>query len=327
MPDKDLLKVKLSEASAPLYAVLDGAKFDDLPSLLFDHDFKHKPLYLDMGSEGREVAKTAPQFVRFDRWDYWENNLTPAQRIEALLDEVIDAPSAAVFWVYSGEPKTLFRHLRTINNVMIPRDADTPPMPDPLDPEGETHGNTATHQQVLFRHADANVIAQVIPELGLHRLPRFFGPASAVIAAPDAEWGMGEEVMMFNNPGGPYNAKHRMALSERTMERIEARRVEVLRFNVMIAMKDALPEKTANIDQGRLYRMVEKSQLAAADIGITSALGVELWTYFALKTQGKSLTHPKVQKHFQYSVKPDQTMIDLGQKIAELNHVDIDEVV
>jgi len=35
----DALKKALAETDIPLYAVLDGAQFEDLPGLLFDHDF------------------------------------------------------------------------------------------------------------------------------------------------------------------------------------------------------------------------------------------------------------------------------------------------
>ena len=300
MTDKKTLKAALAKAAAPLYAVLDGAQFDDLPGLLFDHDFKHKPLYMDMGSEDREIAKTAPQFVRFDKWDYWENDLTPAQRAESLVD-ILELPASAVFWACPGEPKLLFRHLRTINYIMIPRDADTPPLPDPLDPDAAPDGNSATHQRVLFRHADANVIAQVVPELGEHRLPRFFGPAVNIICAPDAEWGMGEEVMTLTNPGGDWNPKQMLTLSERTMARIDERRLASLRMKTVFHLGKTYPAYVKPMDKKALYEFVLKCDRCADELGIEDDTGFESFAELALLTKGSILSdkalHERIKAH------------------------------
>ena len=65
--------------------------------------------------------------------------------------------------------EALFRHLRQWNMVLIPR--TTPPSDAGEDP---------THELVLFRHADANVLAQTLPALDPPCAARFFGPARAV---------------------------------------------------------------------------------------------------------------------------------------------------
>lgn len=326
MTDENTLKAAIAKASAPLYAVLDGAQFDDLPGLLFDHDFKHKPLYMDMGSEDKEVAKTAPQFVRFDKWDYWENDLTPAQRAESLID-ILELPASAVFWASHAEPKLLFRHLRTINYIMIPRDADTPPLPDPLDPDAAPDGNTATHQRVLFRHADANVIAQVVPELGEHRLPRFFGPADSIICKPDAEWGMGEEVLTLESPGGEWNAKQMVTLSERTMARIEVRRVEILRFNVGEFLRDMLPDETDNMSDKDVYDYVIRTEASAEDIGISSMDGLSMWAYLSMRSHEASLTDKKLREYFGYQLHPNDALIAMSKKIIDMNPVRIEDLL
>ena len=322
----DALKDALGAAQAPLYAVLDGAKFDDLPDLLFDNDFSHKPLYRDMGSEVREVAQTTPQFVRFDKWDYWENALSPAQRLDALL-EIVDDTSAAVFWECEGEPKRLFRHLRTINNVMIPRDADTPPMPDPLDPEGETFGNTATHQQVLFRHADANVMAQVLPVLSPKQLTRFMGPAQAVIFAPEEEWLMEGEVVRIENPKDTYNPNHPLKLSGEDMDAIEARRANILRYNVMSFLRDMLPDETEGMIDKDLYDYVVRTESSAEDIGISSLDGLSMWAYLSIRSNETSLTHPKFREYFGYQLHPNDALIAMSKKIIDMNPVRIEDLL
>ena len=329
MSDQSDVKLNLRSvltSQAPVYVVLDGAKFDNLPELLFDNDFAYKPLYRDMGSELRDIERTTPQFVRFDKWDYWENNLTAEQRLERLLD-VVDDLSAAVFWAYDGEPKTLFKHLRTINNIMIPRDADTPPMPDPLDPDGETFGNTTTHQQVLFRHADANVMAQVLPCLSDPQITRIMGPADGVIFAPDPEWASGEDIMTVTNPKDTYNSTHPLKLNNPDMDGIERKRAEVMRFNLFAAVQAAFPKKTAQMEPDIVFKFIEKSEIVGITLGITSTIALELWIFLAFKTDGKSLTHPKVKRHFQYALNPDETMVELGTKVIDMEVVNIEEVL
>ena len=290
MPERDAVKVKLSDATAPLYAVLDGAKFEDLPSLLFDNDFSHKPLYHNTGSELREVEMTVPHLVRFDTWKYWENDLSSAQRLDALLGLMEDL-SAAVFWEYEGEVKYLFRHLRTINYVMIPRDADTPPMPDPLDPEGDTFGNTNTHQQVLFRHADANVMAQVLPVLSSKQLSRFMGPARAVIFAPNAEWRLEETVIRVDNPKDTYNTTHPLKLSQSEMDMIERRRIEVRRWRTVAFLKQDFDDTDPKIDEQFLYQITVNSEASANEIGIESEINMWLWAWLSLISDEASLNH------------------------------------
>ena len=307
----DALKDALGAAQAPLYAVLDGAKFDDLPDLLFDNDFSHKPLYRDMGSEVREVAQTTPQFVRFDKWDYWENALSPAQRLDALL-EIVDDTSAAVFWEYEGEPKRLFRHLRAINNVIIPRDADTPPMPDPLDPEGETFGNTATHQQVLFRHADANVMAQVLPVLSPKQLTRFMGPAQAVIFAPEEEWLMEGEVVRIENPKDTYNPSHPLKLSQIDMDAIDEQRLAGQRRSTMQFLRKQAPEYCKRYNDKDLYDLVFIWEMAGEDIGLEEDEAYRAWSLLAVLSDGNTVKDPKLRQRFSEShKKPDQLVTDI----------------
>jgi len=355
----------------PLYAVIDGARFSDLPGLLFDHDMSHLPLYRDTGSESREVERTVPQFVRFDRWDHWENDLTPVQRLsnwlevmhEAVAEEDeaqdVDArtpDSACVFWVHTSPAKPLFRHLRTINTVLIPRDENNPPPeldwndPDtpeileeldkaraaPDAPAGLLQdGGTQTHQSVLFRHADAGVIAQVTPELGQDRLARLLGPAHGLLCAPEEDWADPDwtdktELMRVDNPGTPDTwsrqtplGRTRLQLSERTMDRIAARREAVLRSDIIEFLRDMSPEETKTMEDRTLLKKVIEAERTADEIGISSKVGYEMWAYFALMTKGQSLYDPDVRAYFIASEPPNEKMDSLGRRLLELEKVTI----
>ena len=307
-------------SQTPIYAVLDGAKFDNLPELLFDNDFAYKPLYRDMGSELRDIERTTPQFVRFDKWDYWENELSPAQRLERLLD-VIDDLSAAVFWAYDGEPKTLFKHLRTINNIMIPRDADTPPMPDPLDPDGETFGNTTTHQQVLFRHADANVMAQVLPCLSDPQITRIMGPADGVIFAPDPEWASGEDIMTVTNPKDTYNSTHPLKLNNPDMDGIEKRRLISLKYSTRRFLRKKFPDHVKHLNDQELYKQINDLDDQAESFDLDEYEYAEKYIISMLlignNSDQKAAFHEKLKNNFNRDMEIshlyDMVLAELGQ--------------
>jgi len=313
------LKAKLLDSKSPLYAVLDGAQFDDLPTLLFDNDFAHKPLYLDMGSEDRKIAQTAPQLVRFDTWEYWENDKTPQERLEALLD-LLPQSSAAVFWEFTGDSRFLYRHLRTINNIMIPRDEDTPPMPDPLDPEGKTFGNTEFHEQVLFRHSDANVMAQVLPEMDELQLGRILGPADAVIFLPSEGWG--ETVMRFEMPDlSPQTyakiKRKPLQLNNPTMDRIGNKNLNGSRRKIMSYLRDVAKDETADMSDDDLLQTVLKCEKAGDKLGLKSEKTHGTYAYLAVLTNGMTLTDPDVTGYISESPHPDRAVHDIMEQMSK----------
>ena len=318
MSNIDALKASLLEATHPIYAVLDGAQFDDLPALLFDNDFAHKPLYLDMGTEKRDIALTAPQLVRFDKWKYWENEKTAEERLDLLLS-LLPETSAVVFWEYEGDSKLLFRHLRTINNIMIPRDEDTPPMPDPMDPEGETYGNTEYHEQVLFRHSDANVMAQVLPEMDEYQLGRILGPAQAVIFAPEVDWGAG--VMRFDAPNLSLETltqikRKPLQLNKPTMDRIGNKNLIGSRHKIMRYLRDVAADETSDISDDDLYKLVIECEKAGDKLGLKSEKTHGTYAYLAVLTNGMVLTDLDVTGYISQSPHPDRAVHDIMEQMS-----------
>ena len=319
MSDTNAIKARLLQANYPLYAVLDGAQFDDLPAMLFDNDFAHKPLYLDMGSEKRDIALTAPQLVRFDTWNYWENDKTAQERLERLLS-LLPQTCAAVFWEYEGDSKLLYRHLRTINNIMVPRDEDTPPMPDPLDPEGETFGNTEFHEQVLFRHADANVMAQVLPEMDELQLGRILGPAKAVIFAPTEDWGDG--AISFE---APELSKQTLAeikrkplqLNKPTMDRIGNKNLMGSRRKIVRYLRKVAKDETADMSDDALYKVVLKCEKTGNELGLKSEKTHGTYAYLAVLTNGMTLTDPEVKGYISESPHPDRAVHDIMAQLSK----------
>ena len=100
-----------------------------------------------------------------------------------------------------------------------------------------------------------------------------------------------------------------------------------MRFNLFVAVQAAFPKKTAQMEPDIVFKFIEKSEMVGITLGITSTIALELWIFLAFKTDGKSLTHPKVKRHFQYALNPDETMVELGTKVIDMDVVNIEEVL
>ena len=87
----------LDHKSAPVFAVLDGAQFDNLPQELLLGDFVSRPLYLDRGDNNPELIITAPHMVWLDERPEKITGRAPQDTIPALLALIANRP-AAVFW-------------------------------------------------------------------------------------------------------------------------------------------------------------------------------------------------------------------------------------
>ena len=217
LADPTMLREHLLRAKAHLYAVMDGAQFDDLPAELAARGLSFRPLYLDRGESERERA--ALQLVSLGEPS------GAAGAIDAVLELTASRP-ATVFWECPAGPDAIYRHLRTINMALIPKGTDADeadgaaastaetevivPRQDgsryglsaapnagaasvfpPASAEPEESGSEAageTHEFVLFRHGDANVMAQVLPALNGAQFARLLGPATAISFAPDPKW-------------------------------------------------------------------------------------------------------------------------------------------
>lgn len=185
------LHEQLLKVNEPIFAVLDGAQFDDLPSSLLDGDFVHKPLYKPDNVVNRDQIRTAPQLVWLDHaavTTIRPRDITSIPRDGKINEEILDRlftligdKPAAVFWQCAAGCDVLFRHLRGINMVLLPREAL------PLD---EQRHIPESHAPALFRHADANVMSQVLPALSPELFARLLGPADAIRFVPDNVWSL-----------------------------------------------------------------------------------------------------------------------------------------
>jgi Domain of unknown function (DUF4123) len=187
------------------FAVIDAAHFDDLQSQLKSLALPFTPLFLDERDENALAA--GPHLVPLSDRD-------AAKAIATLCAE----KPAVVWWVWPDEGEAtqgnLVRHLRGINMAEIPVDRydSDPALPGDdggtaaalaaakaeaaahsHEHEGHDHGHDhppfvppVRYELVLFRHADANVMAMLLPLLDADQVSRLFGKASGlVLDAPD----------------------------------------------------------------------------------------------------------------------------------------------
>jgi hypothetical protein len=230
-PQADLLKTILQIVADPgrrVYAVLDGARFDDLPLDLAAQGIAHRSLYKNV--QDIELVRAGPWLIDpyhgFDATlNVWGglpmdgDGLSPiaydtsaamdANSIEAgpvafhasggradlraQLEQIVaingELP-AAVFWIGDAmlTEAALWRHLRTINMVLIPKE-HVEEMPIEFRENMRLQGGSdpaKTPTPVMFRHVDGNVLAQVLPVMDGAQFSRFFGLAKELLfLAPD----------------------------------------------------------------------------------------------------------------------------------------------
>lgn len=147
----------LAAMPGPRFAVLDGALYSDLRGELADRSVAAVSLFRD--HPDHDVENAGP----------WMATLDGPEATKAVLELSLEANRASgVFWSCPGGEAVLLQHLRTINMVLLPA-------PD-----------VKSHQAVMFRHWDPNVLAMVLGVLDKVQLREFIGPAETLVFdAPD----------------------------------------------------------------------------------------------------------------------------------------------
>ncbi len=134
----------LGNLPAPVYAVLDGAVFADLPALLASRGLPARPLLRD--EPGGAVQREGPWLCPMEG---------DPQGRATLLSVLAEAPGrAGMIWSTAAEEDTLYAHLRSLNHVRLP-----------------------SGERVFFRQADPNVMNAVLPLLDAEQAARVLGPA------------------------------------------------------------------------------------------------------------------------------------------------------
>lgn len=291
MPELKQFVESLCSDGVPVSCVLDGAQFDHLPNQLADRDLPSRALYLDRGDNHPQRVITAPQVVLLTDETEDTGPHAVAARIDALFALTGGGPGA-VFWVCPDGTGPLYRHLRGLNMVCIPR-------PDAA-PDAIAARSDLAFDTVLFRHADANVMAQTLPALDPAEMARVFGPATEILAAPDPDWIDGADLLHMARPDDlPDAPPGLLHLGAPTMARMAELRT--LRANRITRgyLRRHLPPAYQGWSDETLDDVVVSSRASGQELGIRSKGGHQRWAYLVAVTEGKVVDQPDVRAFIQ----------------------------
>ena len=301
---------------APLFAVVDGAQFDDLPAALFDGAFVARPLYKPQPSRPAAHIITAPHLVALRERDEKRDGRTFEATLQALLS-VLDNKPAAVFWQCSEGFETLYQHLRTVGRIMIPS-ADVP------GPEAQTRMDEGqSHSMVAFRHADANVMSQTIRAMTEREASRLFGPAQTILFEPDAEWSDGRPWFQITREAHwPDPMPGTLTLGVRTMARMRALREDRFLSRINAYLFQVIPEKVAPLSPKEREVAIRTFVAQAQGFGMTTEAAFGRWCYMQFMLGGRLHEVPEVQQCFSFrDVPADEAMsVFMRQTIEVAQH-------
>jgi hypothetical protein len=314
----DALARIAADPARRVFALMDGARFDDLPGTLAASGLSHRSLYRNV--QDAELVRAGPWLVDPYRMpdasvNAWGGvpadaatggqdpvaadteaalstidgeasqdsgsetamSADPIQQLERIVSISNDLP-AAVFWIgHAGLTEAhLWRHLRTLNVVLIPKGYGEDE-PEPLEEGGETH------DAVMFRHADGNVLAEVLPVLNAAQFSRAFGPANALMfLAPDHPAPDGSTLRRAVLPNdAPPAPPGMLKLSMDQMMGIEVARLASSRRETMSYLRRQFPRESAKIDDETLYADVSEYERRGYALGLTTMTAHLLFAWLA----------------------------------------------
>ena len=270
-----------------LYAVVDGAHFDDARATLSGAGLIQRPLFLE-GPDPSAVA-SGP----------WLVDLNDRRHLPLLKAVVQDRP-AVVYWAWDHGVDALYRHLRRLNLVEIPC--------EPRPPYDNRRVET-----VLFRHADPNVLAMLLPVLDPAQFARLMGTATGLtFDAPD-HGGVKTVPRPPNLPDAPngllrITPEQDAALSQQLLARSHRRIAKYL--------VDQLPHD-AGISAQDLLPIVRKSDETGRKLGIRTERGHARWAYLMMLSGGEVLNTPSATKFIHDGPNPDRKVKELVKQTAQ----------
>ena len=277
----------LSSFAKPVFAVLDGGRFDDLPADLAAAGVAARSLFLEHADA--EVEKAGPWLAE------WQDGANGAFLISLALER-----PCAVFWSCPVGETVLWRHLRTLNRAIVPRESRAPEPGEGGPGEAPVPAGTET---VLFRHWDPDVLAMLLPLLDEGQFARVLGPAAALaLHAPD-HGGLGRAYPM---EGAPEPPRGMLRLTAGQMDGLRADMVAASRRRVAGFLKDNVPPGGSGVDAGFFHRVALHSEPSAKALGIETERGRARWAYLMMLSNGKAAQAPEVTAFLRQGASADE---------------------
>jgi hypothetical protein len=281
-----------SKMQPELFALLDGALFDDMARLLANYEIRGRPLFLEAGDA--DAVASGPFLIPLDS----------AGQVTAVI-ALVGNGRAPVIWSWpAGEP-SLYRHLRTLNMAQIPRTvADDDP------PDASTPVKTPTPMMaVIFRHWDPNVLALMLPQFTDEQRPRFFGLATSLAfqSRHDADASIAAHPANdTTRPGGM------LVFSAEQLAAMSRFRVDLSYRRIKAYLRHIDPELVDRFDEPSLLAQIDQADRSGRALGLVSEQSLGKWTYLHLATGGAISAGDPVREAFQQSnAPPHETLDDL----------------
>ncbi len=272
LPDSNetakLTKQAVEAMAGIVSVVLDGGAFDDLHRLLKDEGIYSRSLFLDGASP--EFRSAGPWLV--------DLSVVPERSYISWLDA---KNACAVYWSHPTGDDTLYRHLRTLNEVLIP-----------VEETGSGLPTAPQYERVLFRHWDPNVLGALLPILTRQQLSRFLGPADCVVFnSPD--YGGAKRVKAPSDLPAPLPGPLR--IEQEQMERLKAAMLHSSRLRIARFLKANSPPHFSGVDDDFIWGATLASEKSADELGIKSERGRARWAYVMVMSDGKAADAPEVR--------------------------------
>ncbi|MGV1760145.1 DUF4123 domain-containing protein [Rhizobium sp. A22-96] len=291
-----VFQAALDAMPRPLFAVLDGGHFDDLEDELAEAGIMSRSLFLKGGDTA--MRRDGPWLVTLrDRKTH--------EHVERL---ALEKP-CAVFWSCPDGEQALWRHLRSINQVLVPDDRV---------PENNGQaGKSIAYERVLFRHWDPNVLGSFMPLLSVKQFARVLGPATAILTKVTDTGRFKRALRPKNLPEAP-KGPLRFELAQ--IEPVSKAKFRVMNERVSEYLCSVAEEKTKEFSGDEFSAFVENSIKESSDLGVTSEGAHCRWAYMKLVSGGRITASPHVigaMRADDIDMPPNERVKILMQKIIQ----------
>lgn len=238
--------------------------------------------------------------------------------------ELCDEASAIVFWIGDASltEEILYSHLRSINKIIIPSTSETATFPRQIpetneDITGEERDpNEAvrkTEELVVFRHADPDVMMQILPVLDLDQAARLFGPADQIVFAPADIWGGG--VKRARRPNDAISKARWLHLTRQNLSDIGNTRVLAARYRRIAVFRRSAPHLLEGMNDQQALDFMERHEAQARERGLKTERGFFQWTYLMSASNGEFIRSPEIRAYIKTG-NPDARLDDIMRHMA-----------
>ncbi|UHS59996.1 DUF4123 domain-containing protein [Agrobacterium vaccinii] len=294
--DRDTIEAALETMPTPLFAVLDGGHFEDLEKELFQADIVGRSLFLEGGKA--DLRRDGPWLVSLHD-----------TRVRGKIMDIAHQQPCAVFWSCQAGERVLWRHLRSINQVLVPDDR----VP-------YNHGKSShpvIYERVLFRHWDPNVLGGFLPLFSIEQLSRLLGPADGILLSV-SDSGRFKRALrptyLPKTPRGP------LRIEPEQVEIVSQVKVRVMVGRVSEYLRSVAGEQTRSMSNDELAAFSHGSIREAMDLGVTSEGSHCRWAYMKLVSGGRISSSSSVigaMRADDVDISPNDRVTILMQKIIQ----------